>query len=323
MKKLFKQAVSQIIVLTIFTQMLGQYGYPIIPQIVSSAEETETSYSDENIDTDEEVSPELTHTLPEDDISEESVQYAEESMADSENTYEDWTIDSDVTLNEPKEVNNLTINSGTLNLNGYKIIVHGDVILTQKGHLNCNRGEIVCNNFIMNNSSYLHMTNINDHIIVNGNFVHNGGYFYSTNATAGTIEIKGNFTSKSSNFNPNAENKVILNGTEKQIISLNGSSSGFNILEINNTSNEGIFSETPVPANKSYVVNNSKVNFAGFSETGMTLTEDKIIDGDYCLSAGTLDLDGHRLTINGNLIQSGGEVCLNGGTLEVTGDYRI
>ncbi|MCM1315478.1 MAG: PKD domain-containing protein, partial [Muribaculaceae bacterium] len=323
MKKLFKQAVGQIIVLTIFTQMLSQYGYPIIPQIVSSAEETETSYSDENIDTDEEVSPKLTDTLPEDAISVESVQYGEESVLDSENTYEDWTIDSDVTLNEFKEVNNLTINSGTLNLNGYKIIVHGDVILTQKGYLNCNRGEIICNNFIMNNSSYLHMTNINDHIVVNGNFVHNGGYFHSTNATAGTIEIKGDFTAKSSNFNPNAEHKVILNGTEKQIISLNGSSSGFNILEINNTSNEGVFSETPVPANKSYVVNNSKVNFAGFSETGMTLTEDKIIDGDYCLSAGTLDLDGHNLTINGNLIQSGGEVRLNGGTLEVTGDYRI
>ena len=36
-------------------------------------------------------------------------------------------------------------------------------------------------------------------------------YFYSTNATAGTIEIKGNFTSKTSNFNPNTEHKIIFN----------------------------------------------------------------------------------------------------------------
>lgn len=233
MKKLLKQAVSQIIVLAITAQMLGQYGYPIIPQIISSAEETETSYSDENNDAD--LLTESTDMLSEDNISEESVQY-EEPVTDSENTYDDLTIDSDLTLNESKKVNNLTISNGTLNLNGYDITVYGDVILTRDGKLNCSRGEIVCNNFTMNSGSYLYMTNANDHIVVNGNFVHNGGYFYSTNATAGTIEIKGNFTSKTSNFNPNTEHKVIFNGTEKQTISLNGSSSTFNILEINNTS---------------------------------------------------------------------------------------
>lgn len=111
-----------------------------------------------------------------------------------------------------------------MNLNGNSLIVHGDVVLTQDGKLNCNRGEIVCNNFTMNSWSYLYMTNTNDHIVVNGNFVHNGGSVNSSNATAGTIEIKGDFTSKTSGFNPTVEHKVIFNGTEKQTIDLKNDS---------------------------------------------------------------------------------------------------
>lgn len=38
---------------------------------------------------------------------------------------------------------------------------------------------------------------------------------------------------------------------------------------------------------------------------------------------GSLDLNGHKLTVTGNLIQSGGEVKINGGELDVQGDYRL
>ena len=37
----------------------------------------------------------------------------------------------------------------------------------------------------------------------------------------------------------------------------------------------------------------------------------------------TLDLNGHTLTIKGNLIQYSGIVDVNGGRLEIEGDYRI
>jgi hypothetical protein len=54
----------------------------------------------------------------------------------------------------------------------------------------------------------------------------------------------------------------------------------------------------------------------------ITLSED-VVYGNVNLSGGTLDLNGHTLTVYGNFIQSGGTVYVNGGKLEVTGDYSI
>lgn len=56
--------------------------------------------------------------------------------------------------------------------------------------------------------------------------------------------------------------------------------------------------------------------------TNWTLTQDEVVDGMY-LKDGTTDLNGHRLTVNGNLIQSSGTMYVHGGQLIVTGDYRI
>ena len=53
------------------------------------------------------------------------------------------------------------------------------------------------------------------------------------------------------------------------------------------------------------------------------MSADKIVDGDYILSMGELDLNGHTLTINGDFIQAGGEVKVNSGKLVVNGNYRI
>ncbi len=54
-----------------------------------------------------------------------------------------------------------------------------------------------------------------------------------------------------------------------------------------------------------------------------TLTENMETYGDLYFEGGTLDLIGHKCTIQGNLYQSGGEMDIDGGKLEVTGDYRI
>lgn len=66
-----------------------------------------------------------------------------------------------------------------------------------------------------------------------------------------------------------------------------------------------------------------KVTFANGGTVGETLSEDKVVDGDYILAMGELDLNGHTLTINGDFIQAGGEVKINNGKLVVNGDYRI
>lgn len=54
-----------------------------------------------------------------------------------------------------------------------------------------------------------------------------------------------------------------------------------------------------------------------------TLTDNMETYGDLYFDGGTLDLIGHKCTIQGNLYQSGGKMYIDGGTLEVTGDYRI
>ena len=54
-----------------------------------------------------------------------------------------------------------------------------------------------------------------------------------------------------------------------------------------------------------------------------TLTDNMETYGDLYFDGGTLDLIGHKCTIQGNLYQSGGKMYIDGGKLEVTGDYRI
>ena len=63
--------------------------------------------------------------------------------------------------------------------------------------------------------------------------------------------------------------------------------------------------------------------FANGGTVGETLSADKVVDGDYILAMGELDLNGHTLTINGDFIQAGGEVKINSGKLVVNGNYRI
>ncbi|MBR3918147.1 MAG: hypothetical protein IKJ59_05365, partial [Clostridia bacterium] len=322
MNKVFKRVLSQLLAITFSTQLISQYSYPIIPHVRNYAkgievqeEVTEAELAEPSVDNSE--SEEVTV----DETAETTTEV--ETTTESEIVYEDWSVTSNVTLSEAKDVNNLTISAGTLNLNGNKLNVHGDVILKNDGKLSFNKGELYCNNFTMSSYSYMYMNNVNDYLNVSGDFKFNGGYFYTSHATAGTIVLNGDFTSNSSYFRPEKEHKVVFNGTEKQTISIGNNNTCFNILELSNTSKEGVVSATPVPANQSIISGDCVVNFGGAAIVGETLSEDIELEGDYCLAAGVLDLNGKTLTINGNLIQSGGEIVINGGVLDVKGDYRI
>ena len=122
------------------------------------------------------------------------------------------------------------------------------------------------------------------------------------------MEIKGNFNQVGKeaygsryNFNCKYNHKVIFNGTGKQIIHFDSTSSGF--------------------ANVSF--KNSSIEFNS-DIRGWTLQEDTVIDNDTKLDLyNTLDLNGYKLTVKGNLQQGGGTININGGTLEVQGDYTI
>ena len=54
-----------------------------------------------------------------------------------------------------------------------------------------------------------------------------------------------------------------------------------------------------------------------------TLTADFETHGNVTITSGMIDLDGHTLTIHGDLIQTGGTVSVNNGTLNIDGECKI
>ncbi len=56
----------------------------------------------------------------------------------------------------------------------------------------------------------------------------------------------------------------------------------------------------------------------------LVLTEDKVVSGNLqIMKNGSIDLNGHTLEVQGNLLQTIGVMNINGGSLIVNGDYRI
>ena len=55
----------------------------------------------------------------------------------------------------------------------------------------------------------------------------------------------------------------------------------------------------------------------------LTLQKDLTIYSDFTVTAGTLDLNGYTLAINGNLNQTFGTIAVNGGKLVVNGNYTL
>ena len=236
-----------------------------------------------------------------------TTKFADEEWSNDINFAESCTFSDDLTVN-----GDIYLTSGTLKLNGHKLIVNGDFKMsrTDKSY----------------GYGYLSMTDSEDYICVNGDFVVHTYFPYST-LTAGIIEVKGNFTQKysygySDNFAPSGDHKVILSGEGLQTVSFDKAESGFNILEIKNYSEEGIVFATPVTI-KELIDNGCNVTFANGERSGWILEDDETIEGDLFLSRGILDLNGHKLTVTGNLVHSGGTVLVKGGELEVLGDYRV
>lgn len=151
----------------------------------------------------------------------------------------------------------------------------------------------------------------------------NYAYLY---CDSGIVNCYGNVTMNNNGENIYCTEGTVFNfcGNSAQTVTIYSSSNyKFANIVINNTSNDGVkFSKSVLY--DSLVTNGHKVRFGNNTiETGLTLTEDSEIEGDYHLGEGVLDLAGHNLTITGNLYQTGGTVILNGGTLTVLGNYYI
>ena len=312
MKKFVKRAISQVIALALAFQIVGQCGYSFAVQAdYSSESEIVTESNADNVLENDVVAQNDENTEEIDEPSEDEI------------VYEDMNVNSDTTLTAQTEVKDLYINYGTLDLNENTLIVHGNVVIDNRGTLDFNKGELICENLTMKDTYYYHcmyMNNANDHLVVKGDFNFNGGSFSKYDATAGTIELGGN-VNITTGFNPSQEQKVVLNGLDSQEVYINEKNCSFNILEVSNTSEGGILSDYPISAN-SMIGDLSQIHYSFGGAVGTVLSGDMELD-NYCLSVGELDLNGHTLIINGDFIQAGGEVKVNSGKLVVNGNYRI
>ena len=215
----------------------------------------------------------------------------------------------------------LSVNND-LDLKGHTLNVDGNVDVS--GLLTLNNGTLNCEKDLTVKHYYgrLSMKNSEDTISVKGNMNFDGGR-YSSSLTNGKLYIGGDCNITGSGFKASGDHETIFNGKGRQSVSLTNSNSYFcNIVVDKGKDDELIFTDNfncKTITNK----NNSKITFANGGSVGETLTGDKTIGEDYILAMGTLDLNGHTLTVNGDFIQAGGEVKVNGGKLIVKGDYRI
>ena len=175
------------------------------------------------------------------------------------------------------------------------------------------------------------MTNDEDYVLVNGNFTTATSTNHNGQLTAGTLEVKGNFTqsivsqydNSSYNFRPTDSHKVILSGANVQTMKFASGYSYFNILEVTKPLATGYKFDTstrwgqliekatsdPTAGTELKIANN------------WTLSYDVEVES-LALSAGTIDLNGYTLTVTKGVTVSGGTLNLNGGTLNITGKLQ-
>ena len=198
----------------------------------------------------------------------------------------DLTVNNGWLLSKNQEINgNFYLTGGTLDLTGNALTINKNM-LHYAGNCFVNKGKLtIMNDFITSGTSKLKMINIEDIIIVNGDMEvggsstilgnsNSGGTIVESYLTNGTIKLKGNFRQKGvgngfgnnksypyqDNYWMNGNNKysfhtsgnhtVILNGTSKQSVSYSSTSSMFNILILENITEDGVFFTTNFAVNK-------------------------------------------------------------------------
>ncbi|ADU74360.1 hypothetical protein M972_111358 [Acetivibrio thermocellus AD2] len=279
-----------------------------------------------NVDNEVEIDVNIVNTEIEtgEDVFQENKEFGLESnILENEKSIDcvigkNWTLEQDETI-----TGNLYINNGTIDLNGHTLTVYKDVIhaggtlyinggkLNIEGDFRIQKKLVNEEGKVIYKESYgvLKMTNPNDHVLVMGDFVMQN--YYQTKDSKvlsdGVLEIKGDFTQIACGVTPSfyaCENhKVILSGTKLQRITMEETYSRFNILELKNTSEEGVVFLTPISEWK--------------------LESDQVVSGDVVVGVRTIDLNGYTLRIKGDLIHPQGTLFINGGKLIVEGDYRI
>ncbi len=171
-----------------------------------------------------------------------------------------FTLGKDMTIRVDTE-GAVHLEGQTLNLNGQTLRIKGDLIHSG-GTLRVNGGTLIVEGDYriqktdgkggyIQSTGYLHMTKASDKVQVLGDFIMDSSNSHFRLFAAGNLDIKGDFQQKSTNNSTSARDNffasgshtVTLSGTKTQTVSFedpNSSDSHFYMLEIANTSADGI-----------------------------------------------------------------------------------
>ena len=249
-----------------------------------------------------------------------AVNETEEDILDAEQNVDIDVLEirSDYTLSSNMAVNSVNITSGTLNLNGYTLIVYDSFTLSGFGIVLYNNGMILCYGDYVCEGNHCRnkMNNTNDTLVVYGDAIITT--MYTKDINNGVIELKGNLTVRDMSFYD--DNHIIFSGSAIQKI-ITSDNTCFACIENKNESNEGVVCDSILNIG-SYIADSAKIYYKdNLLSHGFDLKEDTVIEGDYLLGYGTVNLNGYSLTINGSLINIAGCININGGKLLVKGDY--
>ncbi len=277
------------------------------------------TYVDSNTTADTEFSYKVVLKVGETVYSESDIASVKTPAALTLEQNENYTLSSDLTV--------FSVNQyykSKVDLNGYELKVCKNYTIDgSDASLYINNGSLKCYGDLKisyySSFSNINMTNSQDYIYVKGNVDFRSSY---SNFSKGVFEVAGDIYT--SNFRTSGYSKVILSGSKLQNIQISGDNSFIEYLIDNNTSEEGINFTYPVEINKFESNDDAIVSIYGEKvEKGFLLCEDTVINGDYSIGFGVLDLNGYKLTINGNFTQKGGDVVIGSGELIVKGDYNI
>ena len=193
------------------------------------------------------------------------------------------------------------IDGGTLNVSYGQLVIAKDLVISAE------------------NAAYVDMSSSSGYLCVEGNAYFSPANYSSYSMNYGVLEIKGDLISERGLFTK-APHKILLSGTKKQTVQT-ATNASVGSVEITNQSEAGVeflnsFTIGQMIAENAHFIMNGKESLAAFALSG-----DKTYSGDLVVVGGTLDLNGHTMTVHGDLVQNCTEMNLNGGTLIVDGDF--
>lgn len=264
---------------------------------------------------------------------------------------------------------NLYLDGGIIDLSKSTLKINGSLVHSD-GEININSGtlDVVRDYRIQKeykdsngtirygegSNGILRMMNENDSVKVGGSFYNYTGRSHEGHLTAGTLEVKGDielfvynyytYYVSQYGFATSGTHKVVLNGTSAQKVRVFGQQtqqySHFNILEISNSSVEGIEFENPVVVNKELkraatpIKNSKNIYLAGTAVVYGGVWKDEIcVTGTwtaqnditfeknvYIDSNEKVSFNGKNIRFRGDLHVKGAEIDLSNGSISIAGN---